>query len=459
MLTGSDSAPAKANEAKQKNDIGAARDDVYLTAQNSQMEAYQTAYVENGISAGEASTTVGNYVRIKLNEKYGTDGNFKTGLATVTATETGNIEISTTDFVIEGNIADKGGNLTWGEIEPNVPRISGVPETLSLNTNSTYTINAKLKGITGEISWSSNKPSIASVSNGIITTATSITTATEQVIITASADGCESKIFTLTVIKDLPYAKYAIPVPLSSSTCAYVKYAMNGKTEENAEMCRVLYNDEEHGLQIITANTVDDNVILGKNDNIGGAIGNTDTEKSQNSYNNAIENLNKHAEKFINKNDQIISDARCVGSVSIMSNNKLENKNNYNNYFTGEFDYLDNKNINGHYKDTDTHYGTNEGTDFKQMALLNISRLSKNYWLASRLVITDSDFTLFTIRYKEKDKDTTYFNELFKILPNKDTISWEYSNCFRPVFLINPTTKIKSGSGTAEDPYILKAGK
>ncbi len=111
-LTGSDSAPAKANEASQKNAIGTARDDVYLTAQNAQMEAYQNAYVENGVSAGEASTTVGNYVRRKLNEKYGTDGNFKIGLASITATATGNIEISTIDFVIEGEIADKGGNFS-----------------------------------------------------------------------------------------------------------------------------------------------------------------------------------------------------------------------------------------------------------------------------------------------------------------------------------------------------------
>ena len=38
MLTGSDSAPAKANEAKQKNDIGSARDQVYLFASNAQQK-------------------------------------------------------------------------------------------------------------------------------------------------------------------------------------------------------------------------------------------------------------------------------------------------------------------------------------------------------------------------------------------------------------------------------------
>ena len=45
-LTGTDSAPVKANEAKQKNDIGSAQDQVYLIAQTAQTEAYERVYVE-----------------------------------------------------------------------------------------------------------------------------------------------------------------------------------------------------------------------------------------------------------------------------------------------------------------------------------------------------------------------------------------------------------------------------
>ena len=47
QLTGSDSAPAKANEAKQKNDIGAMKDEITITAQNAQMEAYEDVYAGN----------------------------------------------------------------------------------------------------------------------------------------------------------------------------------------------------------------------------------------------------------------------------------------------------------------------------------------------------------------------------------------------------------------------------
>ena len=202
QLTGSDSAPNKANEAKQKNDIGTARDDVSLTATNALTEAYETAYVANGVEAKNASTTVGTLVRTKLNQKYGTDGNFKTGLATITATATGNIEISTTDFVIEGEIAAQGGNLTWGEIEPNVPRIVGVPTHLEIGTDELpYTINALLKGTTGSITWSNGGSTVVNVSNGQLSLATSITGSSVTANITASATGCETKTCAVTITK------------------------------------------------------------------------------------------------------------------------------------------------------------------------------------------------------------------------------------------------------------------
>ena len=116
QLTGSDSAPVKANEAKQKNDIGAAKDDVYLTASNAQTEAFERIYGEgkqattnDAVTAGNASTEVGTYVRNKLNEKYGTSGTFKIGLATITAKTDGVISIGTTDFTQTGTISATGG--------------------------------------------------------------------------------------------------------------------------------------------------------------------------------------------------------------------------------------------------------------------------------------------------------------------------------------------------------------
>ena len=169
QLHGSESAPAKGNEASQKNDIVAAKDDICLAVVNAKMQGMETAYVGNGISNTEASTIVGQSVIDKVLEKNGTS----IGKATINVEQTeengvkgdASISIYTTDFAVDGTITIQDGILSWEEIEPNVPRISGVPETLSLDTNSTYTINAMLKGTTGDISWSSNKPAIASVSN------------------------------------------------------------------------------------------------------------------------------------------------------------------------------------------------------------------------------------------------------------------------------------------------------
>lgn len=123
-LTGSDFAPAKANEAKQKNDIGEAKVDVYLTAQNAQTEAYESVYVEGkkvgtdaAVTAENAATEIGTYVRNKLCEKYPESGATKIGLATIKATAGGEVTISTKDFEVIGEIEVKGGILTWGEIE------------------------------------------------------------------------------------------------------------------------------------------------------------------------------------------------------------------------------------------------------------------------------------------------------------------------------------------------------
>ncbi|MBO6233364.1 MAG: Ig-like domain-containing protein [Clostridia bacterium] len=180
-LTGSDSAPAKANEASQKNDIGTAKDDVVLTAVNAQNSAYETAYVENGVAAGSASTTVGTEVIKAVAQKYQTNNQIGkatievTGFGTV-ANVTGNatVSISTTDFIVEGTIYKDGGNLTWGEIEPNIPsiKIINAPSTLDIGKNITLQTEIKRVKDTPTISWSSNdlNEEIASInSDGKVT--------------------------------------------------------------------------------------------------------------------------------------------------------------------------------------------------------------------------------------------------------------------------------------------------
>lgn len=131
MLTGSDSAPAKANEAKQKQDIGSAKDQVYMVAQKAQMDFYEDTYVKKGATTSTSATNInsasadcGKYVADELG---GTTGEYKTaktvGGATIEATASdskdkegywGTITITTRDYRVQGKIKD-GGVLVWSD--------------------------------------------------------------------------------------------------------------------------------------------------------------------------------------------------------------------------------------------------------------------------------------------------------------------------------------------------------
>lgn len=143
---------------------------MYLTVQNAQTEAFERVYVEGKqidtdeyVTAGDASTNAGTYVRRKVHDKYPESGTFTTGLATITATSNGEIEISTTDFIVEGAIDAKGGNLTWGEIETNGPGIKIINVPATLDKNDSVTLSIKRIDVSGNAKWTSDKTNIATV--------------------------------------------------------------------------------------------------------------------------------------------------------------------------------------------------------------------------------------------------------------------------------------------------------
>ena len=141
QLTGSDSAPAKANEAKQKNDIGAAKDEVAIAVQNAQTYAYERVYVDGkhvetdeAVTKGGASNEVGTYVIKTVKAKY--DAKSKVGLATVVIGADGKVTITTTDWKQEGQIATNGGVLSWKTLVANIEDVEqqgGEPEEIAEN--------------------------------------------------------------------------------------------------------------------------------------------------------------------------------------------------------------------------------------------------------------------------------------------------------------------------------------
>ncbi len=94
----------------------------------------------------------------------------------------------------------------------------------------------------------------------------------------------------------------------------YVKY--------NNILCRVFYNDEyddeKHGLQIISADNIKTNDIEEKI-----TLGSDDIDESKNDYNNAVDTLNKEARKYMS-DDGIAIDARSLGSIATLKDGKFQ---------------------------------------------------------------------------------------------------------------------------------------
>lgn len=173
-MTGSDSAPAKANEASQKNAIGAARDDVQLTAVNALQEAYEAVYVADGVSAGNAKTTVGKNVIKALYDKYGDETQVENATVEVTVQGVassldeitgGTISIYTTDFEVVGTVELSGGVITWGEIEDNIPgiKIINIPDSVGINEEKTLSIKRKHVSESAPVTWTSETTSKATI--------------------------------------------------------------------------------------------------------------------------------------------------------------------------------------------------------------------------------------------------------------------------------------------------------
>ena len=160
-----------------------------------------------------------------------------------------------------------------------------------------------------------------------------------------------------------------------------------------------------------------------------------------NSYNNAISRLNTRAEAYLNTT--YASDARCVGSVP-------NNKNSQSGYHTMQFT----SSYSGKLRDEDDNYVT----DYNQMGTLGIRNINKYYWLASRIVYSDSSDSNYYMRCVISggvgDLGSSYY-PLCCVYSSGGVNSQSYSYALRPVFTLKPEIKVTGGSGTSSSPYTL----
>ena len=165
---------------------------------------------------------------------------------------------------------------------------------------------------------------------------------------------------------------------------AYINYntGVSSVGTNGVVTCRVLYDaSSQYGLQIITDKNIT-NVTLGGSSWATGSV----------SYNNAITTLNNEAGKYLNK--AYATDARCVGSVPTLENKTFINKNsetttNVKMSFTPTGWSTNDSGCKG----SDTNYVT----DITQMGNINIRKTGENYWIASRIVDSDSSNYYFDV--------------------------------------------------------------
>ena len=225
----------------------------------------------------------------------------------------------------------------------------------------------------------------------------------------------------------------------------YVKY--------NGILCRVFYNDTEHGLQIISSNNMSEEVTLGSND----------FGEAKEAYNDVVNTLNKKAKEYMLETDKtdenkIAIDARSLGSIAKLKGGKFQEDPITETEYENEYPYF--SDYNKQFKVEDNNYKEDADNSNGQLQKLGLNATNTT-WLASRGMDEDSSFTDFGVR-SVKSNGYVYSdglvlgNVLCLVISGGGTGSGGRTYGFRPVFLLSSKVKIKSGDGTSDTPYELE---
>lgn len=221
----------------------------------------------------------------------------------------------------------------------------------------------------------------------------------------------------------------------------------------NNILCRVLYNDDTHGIQIISADNVG-NVTLGRGDTLvgnadfkydGSATINDNFKLAATSYNKAVTTLNNKAKTY--KNSTAL-DARCLGSDPVPTNGVFAED--VAGYWSGSDEYLTTYGWNDKFKTSDTKYKE----DVAKLNSLGLN-ISTDSWLASRGVYSNSSNSIFNAHYVSSS-GSAGISGLCIVLPDGSVYSYSPSLAFRPVFLLPSGVIISGGDGSSGNPYVIE---
>lgn len=199
-------------------------------------------------------------------------------------------------------------------------------------------------------------------------------------------------------------------------------------TADYTGLWRVLYNDVDHGLQLISADVVDEIYL-------SGAVG----------YNKVIESLNTFSGYY--KNTALPSVARIVGTNPV---NPVDPEGNitFRVPFNGSTD--------SGLKVEDTEYLA----DYQAMSQLDIHDVGSYYWLGSRKAYHDSEAAYFSI-YTLANGGTIEYRrmiDMYANVPTQKVYEFTYAYGVRPVIgFAKDSIGIASGTGSEQSPFVFVA--
>lgn len=243
----------------------------------------------------------------------------------------------------------------------------------------------------------------------------------------------------------------AVVYPIVSNTLKVGDYV-----EYNNKPYIVLYDmDSEYNwVEIVSVNPLE-SVTLGKNDRTTGAQGvSGELDRALWSYNNAISNLNTIAQKYLD--NDLADRARCIGSNPTNPLNEEGNSSIKGIDNNSDKDYIQLKSI-GANNISDTNYSfywlssrnkifyVNENEDFSMNPELGLERINSRGNKSNRMNGTLGK--LIQIYYE---------NQLYYDEQDGGCYGFEATAGFRPVIRLISNTKVASGDGSSNSPYMLQ---
>ena len=230
----------------------------------------------------------------------------------------------------------------------------------------------------------------------------------------------------------------------------------------NNLLCRVLYNDDTHGLQIVTDDNITE-VTLGYGDSTvtaddfaydGEATVDDNFKKAAASYNAAVDTLTNKSKEYIGTK---AIDARSLGSIATLGEDGNFQVDTNTQMWSSTKEYLSKYNLNGKLKKSVYNYTE----DYNKIVELKIYSTDSNIntWLPGRAIggisTSDYSYTEFNIYYLT-NTGGVQAQRLFMIDDNSIERSYNYSYGLRPIFLLPFDIIISGGDGTKDNPYVIE---